>query len=184
MHPRLGELLADADHVRDELLAFVAELTPQQLQVAGPEGGWSVAQHLAHLHLVEQSSVRAMFRALRDARAAGLERESETSSLLGVLAHTGLAQATTKRVAPDFVTPVDAPDVPTARARLSESRAGLRAWGAEADGWALTAVHFPHPALGRLNLYEWVAMIADHERRHLALMRRVVAASASQRGSA
>ncbi len=56
------------------------------------------------------------------------------------------------------------------RARLDESRAGLHLWASEADGFALAQVSFPHPALGTLNLYEWVAMIDGHERRHLRRM--------------
>lgn len=178
MHPRLVELLADADRVRTEVLVFVGTLTPEQLQAPGPRGTWSVAQHLAHLHLVEHSSVRAMFRALKDAHAAGLAPESETTSLLGALDHTGLAAGASPRTAPDFVAPQDAPDLETLRGRLAESRAGLMAWADQGDGWALATVYFPHPALGRINLYEWVVMIADHERRHLQHMRDGVAAMA------
>lgn len=171
MHPRLSELLAYADRARDDVLAFVGTLTPEQLQAPGAEGRWSIAQHLAHLHLVEHSSVRAMFRALKNARAAGLAAETETSSLLGMLDHTGLATGEGQYVAPEFVAPADAPDLETVRGRLAESRSGLRAWAAEADGWALATVHFPHPVLGTINLYAWVVMIADHERRHLQQMR-------------
>ena len=180
MHPRLSELLTYADAVRDEVLSFAGGLTPAQFQAPSSGGGWSAAQHLAHLHLVEQSSVRAMFRALKNAKAAGLATETESTSLLGALDHTDLAAGTRKVVAPEFVSPVDAPDLATAQARLAESRAGLRAWAAEGDGWALTTVHFPHPVLGSLNLYEWVVMIADHERRHLHQMRSAVASTVSE----
>lgn len=183
MHPRLSELLAHADHVRDEVLSFVGTLTPEQLQAPPAAGRWSVAQHLAHLHLVEQSSVRAMFRALKNARAAGLASETETSSLLGMLDHTGLAAGQGQYIAPEFVAPVDAPDLETVRSRLAESRSGLRAWAAEADGWALATVHFPHPVLGTLNLYAWVLMIADHERRHLHQMRAALAGGPAAGGA-
>lgn len=183
MHPRLSELLADADGVRDEVLALVGTLTPEQLQAPGLEGRWSVAQHLAHLHLVEHSSVRAMFRALKNARTAGLAAETEASSLLGVLDHTGLASGAGRYVAPEFVAPTDAPDLETARARLAESRSGLRAWAAEGDGWALATIRFPHPVLGPINLYEWVAMIADHERRHLKQMRATLEGPAGDGGA-
>lgn len=175
MHPRLSELLAYADRVRDDVLAFVDTLTPERMQAPGADGRWSIAQHLAHLHLVEQSSVRAMFRALKNARATGLAAETETSSVLGMLDHTGLATGEGQYVAPEFVAPVDAPDLETVRRRLAESRSGLGAWATEADGWALATVHFPHPVLGALNLYEWVLMIADHERRHLRHMRAALA---------
>lgn len=177
MHPRLAELLESADRTRQELLAFVDTLTPEQLQSPGSDGAWSPSQHLAHLHLVEGSSVRALFRALRNARAAGLALETETSSFAHALDHTGLASGGQKRIAPEFVSPTDAPDAETLRTRLAESRAGLRTWAAEADGFALATVTFPHPALGTLNLYEWVVMIDHHERRHLRQMRALVGAT-------
>jgi len=178
MHPRLSELLHDAERARTELLAYVRGLSPEAYRES-PPGGWSPSQVMAHLHLVEQSSLRAMFRALRTARNAGLAPETQDSSLLGALAATGLADGRTKRVAPEFVQPVDAPDLESAEARLTESRNGLRTWATEADGWDLTAVSFPHPALGTLNLYEWVMMIADHERRHLRQMREARGESAA-----
>jgi len=177
MHPRLAELIGSADHTRQELLDFVGTLTPTQLQAPGPDGAWSPSQHLAHLHLVESSSLRALFRTLRTARAAGLAMETETSSLREALDGTGLATGGEKRIAPDFVHPTDAPDGETLRARLAESRAGLHAWAAEADGFALATVTFPHPALGTLNLYEWILMIDHHERRHLRQLRAQVGAS-------
>lgn len=167
MHPRLAELLSHADRVRDELLTVADGVDEARWGTPGRDGGWSVAQHLAHLHLVEQSSLRVLFRAFRDARAAGLALETDTGSLLGALDHTGLAEGRTRIAAPDFVVPGDAPDRATVRARLAESRAGLHAWAREADGYALGEVRFPHPRLGTLTLYEWVLMIADHERRHL-----------------
>lgn len=176
MHPRLSELLAYADRTRDDLLALVGEVSTEQWSAEPPGGGWSVAQHVAHLHLVEQGSVRALFRAFRDARAAGLAMESNVSSVLGALDHTGLAEGRTRIVAPDFVTPVDAPDLDTMRERLAASREGLRTWAREADGYALGAVTFPHPRLGTLTLYEWVLMIADHERRHMRHIRALLAA--------
>lgn len=171
MHPRVAELLAHAEGTRTALLAFLGSLSAAQFSATGPGDGWSPSQHAAHLHLVESSSVRALFRAFRTARDAGLAQETEQSSLVGVLDETDLVGGTRKLQAPDFVRPVDAPDWETLRDRLAQSRAGLHTWAAEADGYALATVHVPHPVLGTLNLYEWVAMIDGHERRHLRQMR-------------
>lgn len=170
MHPRLADLLAHADQTRAELLAYLASIPSDVFVAPSADGAWSPAQHAAHLHLVESSSLRALFRAFRTARANGLGEETETSSLVGALDGTDLVAGTKKLQAPDFTQPGDLPDFPTVRARLDESRAGLKTWAAEADGFALAQVTFPHPALGVLNLYEWVAMIDGHERRHLRQM--------------
>ncbi len=171
MHPRLADLLAHAEHTRTELVDFLGSLSAEQFSAPGHGGSWSPSQHAAHLHLVESTSIRALFRAFRTARDQGLASETERSSLVGVLDATDLVAGTRKLEAPDFVRPADAPDWETMRDRLAQSRTGLLTWAAEADGYALATVHFPHPALGTLNLYEWVAMIDGHERRHLRQMR-------------
>jgi hypothetical protein len=171
MHPRLSELMDYADATRRDLQALVYTFPPDQVQRPGGDGAWSLSQQLGHLHLVEQSSVRAMFRALKDAKNAGLGAETETSSVRALLDRTDLVAGTRKLEAPPFTQPADAPDVETAMARLAESRQGLHAWAAAADGFALATVTFPHPALGTLNLYEWVLMIAGHEVRHMAQIR-------------
>ena len=170
MHPRLAELLAHADQTRAELLAFLDSIPADVFGAPRDDGAWCPAQYAAHLHLVESSSLRALFRAFRTARAAGLAAETETSSVVGALDRTDLVAGTRKLDAPEFTRPSDLPDRATIRARLAESRAGLHTWAAEADGFALAQVSFPHPVLGTLNLYEWVAMIDGHERRHLRQM--------------
>ena len=173
MHPRLAELVEYAESTRRDLLAQVTDFPAGRAHAPGADGAWSLSQQLAHLHLAEHSSVRAMFRALKDAKKAGLGPETETSSLRGALDSTDLAYGTRKLEAPEFVTPTDAPDIETALARLRESREGLHAWAREADGFALATVTFPHPRLGVLNLYEWVLMIAGHERRHMIQIERL-----------
>ena len=80
MHPRLSELLDYADTTRSDLLAAVSTFPTAQWNAPAADGGWSLAQQLTHLYLVEHSSVRAMFRALKDAKkvkAAGLKPKVE-----------------------------------------------------------------------------------------------------------
>lgn len=173
MHPRLAELLDYADRARDDLLAALAATAPAIYAVRPPDGGWTIAEVMAHLYLVEHSSVRAMFRALKNARQAGLGAETDESSLLGALDATGLKTGRGRVEAPPFVYPTEVVDLETARARLGESRDGLRAWAREADGLAIATVCWPHPRLGELNLYEWVIMIADHETRHTRQIREI-----------
>lgn len=171
MRSRLAELMAFTERSRQELLAGVAEV-PMDAHMHRPvDESWSVADVLQHLHLVEQGTVRLLFRSFRKAREAGLEREAETSSLLSMLDRFRLPERTSRLSAPDFTRPADACDVPTALARLAESREGLRTWAREADGFALDRVRWQHPLLGELSLYGWVLMIGQHELRHAAQIR-------------
>jgi hypothetical protein len=128
-----------------------------------------------HLHLVEHSSLRALFRSLRNARAAGLENETTDASLAPLIAEIEARFAGQRRMAPEFTRPTTPAPLPEVIARLGESREGLRTWAREADGAALDRPHFPHPALGELSLYGWVVMIGAHERHHTAQLREIAA---------
>ena len=176
MHPRLQELLAYTEEARAELLDLLASLTREEWEARASSGGWSVRQVVAHLQLVESGSVRALFRSFRTARDGGLGSERETASLLSSLDWSRLSEVVTPVVAPSFTTPAGDEPAAALLEGLAAARAGLRQWSAEADGYALTEVTFPHPRLGALNLYQWVLMIGQHERRHIAQIRRILAA--------
>ena len=174
MNPRLKELLDYTEQARADLLALVQPLPARQWDARARAGGWTVREIVGHLQLVEDSSVRALFRSFRRARDAGLGQERESGSLLDSLDWSRLPVVVLPVQAPAFTTP-NAPQSPDALYEgLTRSRAGLRTWAAEADGFALAEVHFPHPALGNINLYQWVLMIGQHERRHIAQIERVL----------
>jgi uncharacterized damage-inducible protein DinB len=174
MHPRLRELLDYTELARADLLGLVEPLAGDQWDARAPDGGWSVREVVAHLQLVESGSVRALFRSFRTARDAGLGPEQETTSLLSSLDWSRLPEVVRPLVAPDFTTPSGEHPPAALIEGLATARAGLRSWAAEADGYALAEVTFPHPRLGTLNLYQWVLMIGQHERRHIGQIRRIL----------
>ena len=176
MHPRLAEVMSYAEEARAELLVALADIDPVRAARHPDAGGWSVAEVVEHLHLVEHSSLRALFRALRNARAAGLGDEADDASLAPLIADVASRIGAGGRTAPDFTRPKSAEPLPELVARLAESREGLRTWAREADGAALQEAYFPHPALGELSLYGWVAMLGAHERHHTAQLRAIDAA--------
>ncbi|MGQ0649991.1 MAG: DinB family protein [Gemmatimonadaceae bacterium] len=174
MQLRLREVLDYTEQARADLLALIEPLDAERWEARASSGGWSVREVVAHLHLVEASSVRALFRSFRTARDAGLGAESEATSLLALLDWSRLSETVRPQSAPDFITPRE--DVPAGELvkRLAVAREGLRKFSVEADGFALAEVHFPHPALGSINLYQWVLMIGQHERRHIGQIRRIL----------
>jgi uncharacterized damage-inducible protein DinB len=175
MQPRLFEVLEFAERARLALLDLISPLASDQWEARGATGGWRVREVVGHLHLVEDSSVRALFRAFRTARDADLASETKSESVLSSLDWSRLSEVVQPVHAPPFTTPSDEPTAAVLLTRLEHSRAGLRKWAAEADGFALAAVTFPHPALGKLNLYQWVLMIGQHERRHITQIERILA---------
>lgn len=174
MHRRLAEVISYTEAARIDLLGLVSPLAPEAWEMRAPDGGWSVREVVAHLHLVEDSCVRALFRTFRAARDAGLGPETEITSVLSSLDAAGLPQARTRIVAPPFVTPSDPPSPEELLGKLEHSRNGLRQWSLEADGFALGEIKFPHQVLGPLDLYQWALFVGQHERRHIAQLLRIL----------
>jgi uncharacterized damage-inducible protein DinB len=175
MQQRLVEVLAEADRIRAELLALIGPLSDTQWAMRDREDRWSVGEVVAHLQLVEDGSVRALFRAFRTARDAGLGQESSTESLVHSLDRFNLTEPVRPIEAPPMVQPkpIEREELMT---RLARSREGMHTWAAEASGFALGEVSWPHPAVGPLNLYQWVLFIGQHEARHVGQIRRILAA--------
>lgn len=179
MHARLHEVIDIAEQTRAELLGVLGTLNPAQWEAAEVANAWTTAQIVTHLHMVESSSVRALFRTLRDAVRGGSARsEDRQDSVAGSMEHYLTGVASGPMVAPAFIVPPPEVDPSVELQKLETSRQGLMTWAAEADGIALGDLTFPHPIMGPLNLYQWPLFLALHERRHLGQIQRILAASA------
>lgn len=125
-----------------------------------------MAEVAGHVQLVDSGSLRAMFRALRDARAAGLRAETEESSVADSMDRYAIASSPEKRVAPSFTVPDPLPAKPDVLDSLRKTTDGLQLWAGEASGYALGDVHFPHATFGKINLYQWLIFLGEHTERH------------------
>jgi DinB superfamily len=171
VHPRLEELLRYAEDQRDELWLAVATV-PKPLRDRRPNTDtWSVAEVLEHLHMVEQGIARLIRRRIEQAVAAGLEPETETTSLLNSLDHLLLLDRTNFMAAPQLVQPRGELSAEQCEVALAESRRALRDAVSTGDGLTLGTVSAPHVLLGPLTLYQWVLFLAQHERRHAEQIR-------------
>ncbi len=175
MHTRLAEVVAATDAARANLLALVTPLTDLEWDRRDGEGRWSVGEVVAHLQLVEDGSVRALFRGFRNARDAGLGKETSTESLLTSLDRFGIREGARTIEAPPMVQPKPMPRSEVMQ-KLQLAHDGLHKWAAEADGFALAEVGWPHPAVGDMNLYQWVLFLGQHEERHLRQIRSILGA--------
>jgi uncharacterized damage-inducible protein DinB len=177
-HARLAELLDELDAARRDLHAVVDAL-PAAVRDAGPQGSeWSVAQVLEHLARVEDGVGRLLTKLVRQARAAGAV-ETEGSSVRHTLDRFRVAEPLRRIEAPEMVQPSEGLNVESALERLTAVRARLRTGLVqEASGVALATVSAPHPAIGMLDGYQWILMVAQHERRHIGQIRRIAGEAA------
>jgi hypothetical protein len=79
-----------------------------------------------------------------------------------------------KRQAPEIVVPRAEARAPEVHDALRRSRADLHAALRLGDGLALAEVTATHPALGVINVYQWVLFIGQHEARHARQVAEIV----------
>jgi hypothetical protein len=168
MHPQLAAALGRLDSVADELRAVATSLPPS-MQVRKPSPDrWCVNEVLEHISLVEQLFVKSLLTNIDTARAAGLAPEVDAPPMLGDQLRTVIEDRTSPRTAPERVVPTGRVEAAAALASIDAGHARLREVLEACDGLALSTVTLDHRFFGTLNVYQWVDLLAGHERRHLA----------------
>ena len=167
MHSRLVELFGYIDQEHADLSATVAKLpTVHLLRSPGPER-WTIAQVLEHLVLTERSIARLLNTLFTDAVANGLGPETDTRPILAAIDTRRITDRSVRTVSPDALRPPGKLTPAEALAALEEARADLGSAAAIGDGRALAEIIRPHPYLGPLNGYEWIAFVGAHIARHI-----------------
>ena len=173
MHPRIAELL---DYVTQQtaVLRAAYDAVPIDRRAVRPEPGrWSPAEVIHHLAIVDRRIAQRLAMLVEQARA--LPPETETSSVLDSPS-VKMALDRTKR----FVTGEASEPRETNPARvwddLMEARQALETVIVSGDGLALGEVRAPHPALGGLSGYDWIAFVGSHAARHADQIREMTPA--------
>lgn len=170
-HPRIAELLAALEESRRELLTVVNALPAEQRDGAPTSDAWSVPQILEHLSIVEDGGGRLVSKLMKEAQANG-DFEVESSSILDSLNQFDILNFDRRIEAPEQVKPKGGITAAEGIERLHAVRERLVTALMQGSGLALGAVSYPHPLFGPLNGYQWILVIAMHERRHAAQIRR------------
>jgi uncharacterized damage-inducible protein DinB len=168
MHRKIAEPLNYAERQREVLFEAVRLIPASLRDQRGDPDTWSVAEVLEHLHRVEKSIARLLAHLRDQAKAAGLEPESEGGSVLESLDQLQLLDRGVRLNAPEPVMPRGRLTAAQGMAALAESRQALISALRDVDGLALGRVTYAHPLMGSLNLYQWVLFVGQHEARHAA----------------
>jgi hypothetical protein len=163
----VAEIYEDIDGKRASLLRGVEGLSDEQQSFRASPDSWSVAEIVEHLSMVEGSVARLLGSLLGKAEAAGHARSTDAPFAPVTISEFVEQSRGQKFNAPESARPTGAPLAESVN-RLLETRAAvhnLRPRFESVDG---TALRFPHPAFGPLDLYQWLAFIGVHDARHLA----------------
>jgi DinB superfamily len=162
----VAEIYEDIDAARARLVSAVEPLTGEQHAFRPSPDRWSVAEIIEHLSITEPRVVRLVGALLDKLEASGARGDDSPFEPVSLTQFAERAR-TEKYQAPDEIRPKGAP-LQDSLARLRDSRAALRALRPRVERVDGTLARFPHPAWGPLDLYQWLAFVGMHERRHLA----------------
>ncbi len=104
-------------------------------------------------------------------QADALGPETETASVLSRLDRFELREPKRPIKAPPGVWPTGAASLEHSLARLTASRTRLLELLSRVNGRALGEMTTPHALMGRLDFYEWLLFLAQHEERHSVQVR-------------
>lgn len=173
MHPRVAELMAYLDQQRIALETAVAAIPAADLTRAPEPGRWSVAQVLEHLVLIERNLATLFRRWLTEHRRNGLAGEEDSRAILPRIDIARTLDRSRRITTGASMEPTGQLAVPDAWPALDRARHELTEALAIGDGLALSEIVRPHPALGPLNMYEWIAFVGSHMARHTAQIREI-----------
>jgi hypothetical protein len=166
MHARLAETMSYVEEKRRELIKSFAGVSGDRLCRRPAPEGWSVAEILEHLRMVESSVARLVTKRVGQAREAGLGEEKSTTSVMSSFDRFSATLERAVMQAPATVQPRANIDISEALDGLESSREALRAAVVSATGLSLGEIRHTHPFLGELNLYQWLIFVGQHDGRH------------------
>ena len=166
MHTRLAETMDYVEEKRRELLQSFEGVDGDRLCRRAAPDGWSVAEILEHLRMVESGIARLITKRVGQAKEAGLGEEKSTASVLPSFDTYSAMLEKAVLQAPATVQPRANIDISDSLEGLESSREALRAAVVSASGLALGEIKHTHHILGELDLYQWLIFVGQHEGRH------------------
>lgn len=164
----VAEIFDSIDETRVRLKERLDGLSPSQENFRPNSGGWSIAEIVEHLAILEGRLLGMMTVMVNKAEKSGLQRNDENSDFKPIsLEHVVERSRQEKYNAPEAAQPQGGVSITDSLERLRQSRASLRALQPRFEATDLTSARYPHPAFGPLDLYQWLVMIGVHEERHL-----------------
>jgi len=151
---------------RRELLQSFEGVDGDRLCRRAAPDGWSVAEILEHLRMVESGVARLITKRVGQAKEAGLGEEKSTTPVLPSFNPYSAMLEKAVMQAPATVQPRANIDISDALEGLGSSREALRAAVVSASGLALGEIKHTHQILGELDLYQWLIFVGQHEGRH------------------
>jgi hypothetical protein len=163
MHPRTIELIEYIDQQAATLHSAFESVPAELRAVRRTPDRWSAAETVHHVAIVERL-VTGLLRGLIE-KARVLDPERDASSIIALINPQRFTRRERRIVTNERSEPRDT-NAANVWTEFESARHALKDVIATGDGLALNEVSAPHPALGALSGYGWIAFAGAHAARH------------------
>ena len=170
----VDDIYAANASIREKFKQSIAALTDEQLNAKPEDDGWSVAQIVEHVAIVNGGALRICAKLLGKGEAAGKTSDGSVTLSSAFLSAGSDGQ---KLEAPEMVRPINNVPIADSIAKLDEQQAQYAELKGKFETVDGVDAKFPHPYFGDLSAQEWLVLSGAHEIRHLKQIRRVLAAT-------
>ena len=156
------KLLKHLEESRERLLHMAKNLSREELHYRPAADQWTVAECLEHIAMVEARVLGLIQKTLETGPDS-----SKRSALEGMddVLIAGTVGRVARYKAPEYVVPTGRCPDERLLAEFEGVRQKTRAFAASTDA-DLRRHFYKHPALGELDLYQWLLLVAAHCDRH------------------
>ena len=165
MHDQTAAMIAALDKYREDLRQAIDSVPHARREEAPAAGGWSVANVVEHLGIVEPRLMGRLGQLLSESRA-GLPAFSASTPVFTDALVSRYLDRSRRIETGEASRPISNLNADAAWSALESARVKTRALVLETDGLSVESITFPHPVLGSMNVYQWVGFVAGHEGRH------------------
>lgn len=163
----LSSIVGRLNQTRAGLLSVLEAIPAERWRKQPPQGGWSAAEVVAHLTMVEQAIVGGAERVLQKEPApVPLWKRLHIPPLVSEF-------RTFKRQTPIPLDPALLDEKQPMLDRFATSRARTLTFIDTNRDRDLSRWRYPHPFFGSLNIYSWLKNIYHHEIRHTKQLREI-----------
>lgn len=173
VNPKLQEVFDATSASFQKLYAFLKGVSEEQAKFKPSENEWSVGELAHHLARSQRRVINAIDRELVQAIGCDLAPDPDPSSVLHCL-----DQFADRRSEKFQASPKDTPEygrpVKQSLRDLEEQEDMLRELLPGLSEHDCRQMKFPHPALGNLDVYQWILILGNHASRHRKQMEAVM----------
>jgi len=169
----LEEIYAAKTAALQRITQHIMPLTPVQVHFHPPDGGWSIAEIVEHVSIVESQLLQlitSLLKKTEEASRTGDMRSPFEVSLQSIFERVHNEKTRTR----DKFLPTGTITVSNSLQALRDIQSELYTLQPRLQSADLSLASFPHWIFGPLTLGQWLAFMGLHEERHLGQIKSIV----------